>query len=81
TTEPVTLSIDKDGAIYLEKEKLAPGSVETRLAGLHEENAGRPLVLKADRAVAYERIREIFQSCQSIGFPGVSLQVIEQGDA
>ncbi|HLT31672.1 MAG TPA: biopolymer transporter ExbD, partial [Myxococcaceae bacterium] len=47
TTEPVTLSIDKDGAIYLEKEKLAPGSVETRLAGLHEENAGRPLVLKA----------------------------------
>jgi biopolymer transport protein TolR len=81
TTAPVTLSIDRDGAIYLEKEKLEPDSVEKRLAGLHEEDAGRPLVLKADRAVAYERVREIFQSCQSIGFPGVSLQVIEQGDA
>lgn len=77
---PVTLSIDKDGAVYLEKEKLAPEVLETRLSGLHAENERRPLVLKADRTVTYERIREVFQSCQSIGFPGVSLQVIEQGD-
>src|SRR5690606_39997210 len=81
SVEPVTLSLDQEGILYLEKEKLPKEAIEKRLAQLHAERGDRPLVLKADRAVSYERIREVFKSCQDVGFPGVSLQVIEQGDA
>ena len=79
--EPTTLSVGKDGKIYLDKDPIALAELERHLKELHEEKPETPLVLKADKAAAYGKVRNLFKTCQSIGFPGVSLQVIDKGDA
>ncbi len=34
-------------------------------------------MLKADRAVRYAEVRDVFKTLQDIGFPGISLQVVD----
>ncbi len=79
--EPVTLSISKDGALHLDKDRIEPAQLEHQLKTLHAEKPDQQLVLKADKAVAYGKVRDVFKTCQGAGFPGVSLQVIEKGGA
>ena len=74
-TDPLTISIVKDGAIYWEKEKVERAEIETRLKTAHESNASRRIVLRADREVRYDAVRELFKIAQDTGFTGVSLQV------
>lgn len=76
--EPVTLSLAKDGALYLDKDKVEPAKLEQQLKALHDEKPDQQLVLKADKTVAYGKVRDVFKTCQGAGFPGVSLQVIEK---
>ncbi|MBL8924336.1 MAG: biopolymer transporter ExbD [Myxococcaceae bacterium] len=75
--EPITVTVAADGALYLEKERLAHDALMTQLDGLHRANAERRVVLKADTTLRYVKVRELFKDCQSVGFPGVSLQVLD----
>ena len=80
-TDPFTLSLTKDGAMYFEQEKLEAAQFKERLnEALHKE-PHRRLVLRADRTAHYGDVRKLFQACQEIGFPGVSLRVNELKEA
>jgi biopolymer transport protein TolR len=76
-TDPFTLSLTKDGAMYFEQEKLDEDSFKTRLTAALENEPNRRLVLRADRGAHYGVVRKLFKSCQEIGFPGISLRVNE----
>ncbi|MBX5481697.1 MAG: biopolymer transporter ExbD [Myxococcaceae bacterium] len=78
--EPTTLSIAKDGTIFFDKEPLARDALVAKLKALHEEKPDTRLTLKADKAVAYEKVRSLFKACQQLGFPGASLQVIDKAN-
>jgi biopolymer transport protein ExbD/biopolymer transport protein TolR len=73
--EPITISVTKDGQIYLEKDRIEPESVGARLEELRAKNDGRKVVLKGDRSARYGVIRELFGRCRDLGFSGVALQV------
>jgi biopolymer transport protein ExbD len=76
-TDPFTLSFTTDGRMFFEKEELDAESFETRLVQALEREPTRRLILRADRAAPYGKVRKLFASCQKIGFPGISLRVSE----
>jgi len=79
--DPLTLSLQADGQLFLEKEPLAREVLESRLQAEHETDVMRRIVLRADRGVHYDDARKLFTLLQDIGFPGISLQVNQRGGA
>jgi biopolymer transport protein TolR len=78
--KPTTLSVTRDGRFFFEKEQLAKDALRERLERFHQEKPEARLVLKADKLTEYEHVRTLFRTCQEIGFPGVSLQVIDKAN-
>jgi biopolymer transport protein TolR len=78
-TDPITVSLTREGALYLESDELAEPSLLAQLRALHELSPRRRVILRADRAVHYGEVRHLFAECQHIGFSGVSLRVGERG--
>ena len=76
--EPVTVSLSKDGALYLERKSVEVTALRDALREVHANSPGRKVVLKADRRVEYGKVRDLFKECRDLGFPGVSLQVLER---
>ena len=79
-TDPWTLALTTDGRMYFEQEELDSDTFETRLVQALEREPTRRLILRADRAAAYGKVRKLFATCQKIGFPGISLRVNELKD-
>jgi biopolymer transport protein ExbD len=73
--EPITLSLTKTGKLFIEKDLFERQVFFEKLKALHDEKPERRIVLKADKDTRYDEVRELFKSCQEIGFPGISLQV------
>jgi biopolymer transport protein TolR len=76
-TDPFTLSLTTDGRMYFDQEELDADTFKTRLIEALEREPTRRLILRADRSAAYGKVRKLFATCQTIGFPGVSLRVNE----
>jgi biopolymer transport protein ExbD len=80
-TDPYTLSLTRDGTMFLEQEPLGAGDFEARLRKAHERDGKKRLLLRADRDASYGDVRTLFSRVQGIGFPGISLRVNElKGD-
>ncbi len=79
--DPVTVSVDTEGLLYMEQDQLPDDEVVTRLEQVHELTPTRRVILRADDGHPYERIREVFSLIQHIGFAGVSLRVGEAAEA
>ena len=78
--EPTTVTLTKDGRLFFEKEELDEEALVKRLEALHAAKPETRVVLKADAALAYGRVRSMFKRCQELGFPGASLQVIDRAN-
>jgi biopolymer transport protein TolR len=78
--EPTTVTLTKDGRFFLEKDELAEEALVERLKALHAEKPEARVVLKADAALAYGKVRAMFRRCQELGFPGAALQVIDKAN-
>lgn len=78
-TDPITVSITREGALYLESDELAEERLLSELEALHAAGPRRRVILRADRTVHYGDVRRLFGECQHIGFSGVSLRVGERG--
>ena len=76
-TDPFTLSVTADGAMFFEQDRLEPKDFESTLRSANEREPRRRLVLRADRTSRYADIRSLFKVCQEVGFPGISLRVNE----
>jgi biopolymer transport protein TolR len=77
-TDPYTLSLTAEGAIYLEQERLDPDALLDVLRAANQREPTRRLILRADRTAKYSAVRRLFKTCQEIGFPGMSLKVNER---
>lgn len=75
--EPLLVSVDRGGKIFLDKDGFEREALMSELKRLREETPGRRVILRADSEVAYVDVRRLFRSVQEIGFSGVSLQVGE----
>jgi len=76
-TDPFTLSVTADGAMFFEQDRLEPEKLESTLREANQREPHRRLVLRADRTSRYADVRSMFKLCQEVGFPGISLRVNE----
>jgi biopolymer transport protein TolR len=73
--EQVTITVQTDGTVYLEKDPLAPGELADRLAAIPDGPEGKkPLVtLRADKALDYGKVMEVMGELNRAGFTSISL--------
>jgi biopolymer transport protein ExbD/biopolymer transport protein TolR len=76
--EPIDVTMAVNGVVLVDKERVEPAQLRERLVALHKENEERKLMLKADSALPYKKLRETFAMIQGIGFRGVSLKVVQK---
>jgi biopolymer transport protein TolR len=73
--EPLTISMTKDGTLYIETTQYDIDSAVQFLQKLREEEPQRRLSLRADTAAPYSKVRDVFARLREIGFPGTNLGV------
>jgi biopolymer transport protein TolR len=77
--DPVTVTVGRGGAVYIEKAPTTIDALPAQLADIHAREADRRVVLKADGMLDYQKVRDVFAVVQNAGFSGVSLQVEKRG--
>jgi biopolymer transport protein ExbD len=78
--DPTTVTMTKDGTLYFEKEALPREALMAKLEQVHTKNPDGRVIIKADLRIDYGKVRDLFRTCQEIGFPGASLQVIDKAN-
>jgi biopolymer transport protein TolR len=71
--DQVTISIDPEGQIFLDRNKLAPGELADRLAGLVKGNKPPLVTLRADRSLDYGRVMAVMGELNAAGVTQISL--------
>ena len=72
--DQVTISIVREGAIYINQDSVAPGTFADRLALLVKASGKPPLVtLRADRRLDYGRVMAVMGELNRAGFNSISL--------
>ena len=56
---PIVLSINRDGIVYIQEEPVHPTQLVERLLPLIEARSGETVFLKGDRDLAYGRVIEV----------------------
>lgn len=57
--DPIVLSINRDGIVYIQEEPVHPTQLVDRLQPLVEAREGETVFLKGDRDLAYGRVVEV----------------------
>ena len=71
--DPLVLSINRNGMIYLKDEPVHPTRLVERLAPLLRGRADETVFLKGDRDVAYGRVVEILDTLQRGGITRIGV--------
>jgi biopolymer transport protein TolR len=73
--DEVTLSIGRDGAVYLDDERVPPAVLRPRLAALGCARSGKPplITVRGDRALDYGRVMAVMGELNRAGCTSVSL--------
>ena len=80
---PVTIAMDRDGVIYIDDEKLAPGELADRVAALPKgtDGAAPQITLRADKALEYGRVIGVMGELNHAGITAISLVTVASGEA
>ena len=78
TSEPLKLTVAKDGEYYVEQEKYDLDGAIMVLSERHAAEPLRRLVLRADAKLTYGQVRGVLSRAQQVGFPGMSFLVGER---
>ena len=68
---PRTVSIDKEGRIWLEAEEVSLVSLAAVLEGVDRET---PILVRADKSLALQGFVDVFGAIKQLGFTHLSLQ-------
>ncbi|WP_309610656.1 protein TolR [Sphingomonas sp.] len=74
--KPVAVSIDKNGAIFIDDGAVAEAALPTKLAAIAAQSAppeGRRVLLRADRSLDYGRVMKVMGELNRAGLNRVAL--------
>jgi len=79
--DQVTISLDRQGQVFIDDERIANGTLAERLAALH--HGGKPplVTLRADRGIDYGRVMAVMGELNHAGFNSISLVTNGSGEA
>ncbi len=78
--DPIILSLDKDGRVFLGADAVPPGALAARLRGMAQAAPDQVIYVRGDQALAYGRVMEVMGVVSAAGFARVSL-LAEQAPA
>ena len=71
--DQITISIDRQGVIYIENETVPAGRLPEALAALERGGAPPLIVLRGDRSLDYGRVMQVMGELGRAGFTSISL--------
>ena len=71
--EPLTISIQADGAISIQNEPIAEADLIGKLKAIAAERTSDKLFLRADGSIPYERVVQVMGALNSGGFANIVL--------
>jgi biopolymer transport protein ExbD len=72
---PLMLSLTRAGEFYVESARYDFDGAVAKLREIQSTEPNRRLALRADAALPYSQVRDVFFNLQDAGFPGVSLMI------
>ncbi len=77
-SEGIIITVDKDGTVYIGKEKIKQENFENSFNALWKKRSGEPVYIRGDKNVSYGKIMNIIGIVKSIGGENVGLVVEER---
>ena len=71
--DPIILSLNHGGEIFIGDDKVAAGDLEPRLAALAAEDPKRIVFVRGDKTISYEQLMDMLSQVNRAGFAKVSL--------
>lgn len=78
--EAITLSIAKEGTVWLDDQEVSWAKLEGRLRMAARQSPGKRVVLRGDRGASYGNVRRVYRIVQQVGFPGIAVKVSHRQD-
>ena len=72
-SKPITVSIDKNNDIYLQKKKVTKNQLIIKLTELKKKNQNLKIFLKGDKNISYGEIMNLMSLMNKSGFKKVAL--------
>jgi biopolymer transport protein ExbD len=71
--QPIIISLNREGEVFLGDERIATDALETRLAALAAEDPSRIVYVRSDRTNTYAQLMDALGLVNRVGFSKVSL--------
>ncbi len=78
-SEPLTVSINAEGKIYLQENELPLTDLATKLAAIADNKLDRRIFVRGDKSVSYGKIMEVMATITQGGFTKVALLAEQAG--
>ena len=79
--EPLTVSLDAQGRLFLQDAELQLPELVTRLRAVSQDKPDRRIFVRGDRGIAYGRVMEVMATITRGGFTKVALLAEQTGEA
>ena len=66
--EPLSVTIDAGGKVYLQESEIADDQLVPRLVAISNNGYDKPIYLRADKTVGYGRVAEVMSLLNAAGF-------------
>lgn len=71
--EPLVVTINKDGAVLINKNKIPISSLKEKIEGIYQKNKKKTVLLKADKDVAYGIVVSAMAEIRKAGIERVGM--------
>ena len=71
--EPLSITVSKDGKIYLQKEVVAEEALVPKLQAISQNGYDQRIFVRGDKTVAYDRVMVVMGLLASAGFTHIGL--------
>lgn len=71
--EPLIITINKDGALLINKNKTAISSLKEKVEGIYQRNKKKTVLLKADKDVAYGVVVGVMAEIRKAGIERIGM--------
>lgn len=78
-SDPVTVSMDKEGQLYLNQDKVSDTEFDAALLRAWEVSGKPPVMLRADAEIAYGRVIRLMDRIKNAGIENLGL-VVQPGE-
>jgi biopolymer transport protein TolR len=72
-TQPITISVNKDGDVYLQEDKIAVEDVVPKLQAVAKTGYNERIFVKGDSAAGYGTVMQVMARISAAGFKNIGL--------